>query len=63
MLRYVSRADEGGRAAFGSANVVAMEARLRAEDAARALLAGEAVANGDAHRLALRGEVELAAAA
>jgi DNA-binding CsgD family transcriptional regulator len=45
------------------AAIMAIEAGLHAEDAARAALAGEAVADRDAHRLAAHMDGELAAAA
>ena len=47
----------------GFADLIAVETGLRAEHAAGALLAGEAVADGDAHGLALRRQVKLSAAA
>jgi hypothetical protein len=54
---------EACRAALDGGDLVANESSLNAEYASRALLAGQAMAHGYPHRLALAGEMQLSAAA
>lgn len=58
----VSHARERSGVAVNS-NLVTMKACLRAEHASGALLAGEAMAYGDAHRFARTSQAKLAAGA
>src|SRR5882724_5155121 len=62
-IAAVAEADERRRAAFDAGNLVTGEACLRAEDAARALLTGQTMADGNPDRLTFADEMQVSAAA